>query len=483
MAPGDDQSTPAKGAVKHRACDECRSRKLACSKEPAGCSRCLREGIACHYSPQKQMGRPRKRRLVEEIPADEDDAAPVAENVYASTSTYTPNVASTGIRQPGHDDPSTQFALDSSLNFLNQPSDDLSNLDFLDLLPYGYDPDASLDPRIFASNDGVTDANGLPFALGGGPDHLLGDINFDMEQDSSLATAPKPADKPLRHHWNPFKDRAEVPEPGSSDNSISASSPESHSDANTSSSASNTAVSGETPKAIPSVSCGCLSSLYLALDALSRLPPDIPSAMRVARNSTKVAHDVIQCPQCSAIPIHDAIAPPPIQSFQNMMCIAALIPSACNAYAGILEMVDKERDAAKEGKRQILFSMKELGCINDCDRLCSGIASFNNRKLDPDLWRNCMRAILRADVYGLEGPMSQQPTAYYNKRGLKDVLRLMEERSRTRHAKLDELYAQGKVSTHSHFLMSNYKPQPVEQRNCMTVMEAARTALDNLTIS
>ncbi|KAF2189498.1 hypothetical protein K469DRAFT_658388 [Zopfia rhizophila CBS 207.26] len=46
----------------HTACDECRTRKLKCSGELPQCSRCEREGIRCVYSPQKQMGRPRKRR-------------------------------------------------------------------------------------------------------------------------------------------------------------------------------------------------------------------------------------------------------------------------------------------------------------------------------------------------------------------------------------------------------------------------------------
>ena len=44
------------------ACDECRVRKLKCSGEPTGCARCLEDGVQCHYSPRKQMGRPRKRR-------------------------------------------------------------------------------------------------------------------------------------------------------------------------------------------------------------------------------------------------------------------------------------------------------------------------------------------------------------------------------------------------------------------------------------
>ncbi|KAF1837219.1 hypothetical protein BDW02DRAFT_637360 [Decorospora gaudefroyi] len=46
----------------HAACDECRTRKLKCSGDTPQCVRCKREKIGCVYSPQKQMGRPRKRR-------------------------------------------------------------------------------------------------------------------------------------------------------------------------------------------------------------------------------------------------------------------------------------------------------------------------------------------------------------------------------------------------------------------------------------
>ncbi|KAK7634590.1 hypothetical protein IWX48DRAFT_534633 [Phyllosticta citricarpa] len=47
---------------RHAACDECRNRKLKCSGDKPRCGRCVRENITCIYSPQKQMGRPRKRR-------------------------------------------------------------------------------------------------------------------------------------------------------------------------------------------------------------------------------------------------------------------------------------------------------------------------------------------------------------------------------------------------------------------------------------
>ncbi|CAG8982755.1 hypothetical protein HYALB_00001036 [Hymenoscyphus albidus] len=63
--------------VKRRSCDECRTRKLACTKNPNGCDRCTRERLACHYSEQKPMGRPRKRQFVETL----QDEQPVASDL------------------------------------------------------------------------------------------------------------------------------------------------------------------------------------------------------------------------------------------------------------------------------------------------------------------------------------------------------------------------------------------------------------------
>lgn len=54
------------------------SRKLACSKDDGGCARCRRENIACHYSEQKVMGRPRKRQFIESTePATTLDTDPL----------------------------------------------------------------------------------------------------------------------------------------------------------------------------------------------------------------------------------------------------------------------------------------------------------------------------------------------------------------------------------------------------------------------
>ncbi|KAK5029967.1 hypothetical protein LTS07_005691 [Exophiala sideris] len=58
-------------AKRHAACDECRKRKLKCSGEPAGCGRCIKQHLTCHYSIQSKMGRPRKRQRTDASP-DQD---------------------------------------------------------------------------------------------------------------------------------------------------------------------------------------------------------------------------------------------------------------------------------------------------------------------------------------------------------------------------------------------------------------------------
>ncbi|PYI01733.1 hypothetical protein BO78DRAFT_353113 [Aspergillus sclerotiicarbonarius CBS 121057] len=62
----DAATAMARSVKRHAACDECRNRKLKCSGEPTGCTRCLKQGLLCHYSVQKQMGRPPKKRMRED---------------------------------------------------------------------------------------------------------------------------------------------------------------------------------------------------------------------------------------------------------------------------------------------------------------------------------------------------------------------------------------------------------------------------------
>lgn len=396
------------------------------------------------------------------------------------------------------------FPEDTSLSFLDDAPAD-PNLEFMNLLPYDYtyqDTTAHLDPQILLQNDGATD-DPMPFALNG--IDMLSGINFDEEPGSSAAAMSKDLGDSLQRYWlSQGPDSIEPPESMSSDLSNSASGSPGSIAGQTSSSGPASAAPPPTtnptaapsPKAIPSVSCGCLSTLYLALDSLSHLPTSATAAIRVARNATKVAHDVIRCPACSQPVAEDPSVPVPIQSFQSLMLLATIVPSTCNAYASILEMVDVEQAAAKREARTLFFSFQDIGGAWGFVRSPSGdahthecpdITALNNRRMDPDTWRTTMRAILRLDVYGFGEPPDDVPmsaASRFRHSGLRDVVRLLEDRSARRHDRMDRLFAAGRVPEHPGYLLhQSYRPVPPEERQCIRVLEAARVALDNLVIS
>lgn len=71
------------------------TRKLKCSGDKPACGRCQREKIGCVYSPQKTMGRPRKRRREGEADAPAEQPA---------------------LAQDGHDGSLNGFALQPSFS-------------------------------------------------------------------------------------------------------------------------------------------------------------------------------------------------------------------------------------------------------------------------------------------------------------------------------------------------------------------------------
>ncbi|KAK7416026.1 hypothetical protein QQX98_005477 [Neonectria punicea] len=472
---------PAPDAVpKHRACDECRSRKLACSKEADGCARCRREGILCHYSPQKPMGRPRKRRHVDEDGPSSAQEPPVHDDLttaqlgtaMSSASAQQPLVMSGFQMHP-------PVAVDPNFNFLDAAGS--SNMEFWDLLPNNY-METPADPNLYLSADNGPPTTVPPLNFSGVD--LLGSINFD-EPDHPQTVSKDLSDSLHRYMAEqvslPRRTSTSTPADSSlgSDHGTSVGSPDG-------------SVSTPPPpsmRAVPTVNCSCLSSLFLALDNLSRLPPDVIPAMRAARNASKVAHDVINCPSCSIPLLDEPSVPPPIQCFQNLMFLGTLVPSACNAYATILEMVDRETALAKKQGRTFWFSFKDIGglwgTVGESSDHCSTIQCYNNSNMAPDMWRMTIRALLRLDVYGLgkkDDGISSHET--YTQLGLKDVVTVLEERTRKRHELLDNLIASGQVAKGipTGVIYPN-KPCLPEERNCVRILETARVALDNLVIA
>ncbi|KAL7789440.1 hypothetical protein V8C37DRAFT_386516 [Trichoderma ceciliae] len=598
MAPGTSVAAPASGLQKHRACDECRFRKIACSKEPDGCLRCQKEGIVCVYSPQKPMGRPRKRRHAENpaqsvvsvsvhapAPAPVSLSAPLSASaavphatrpasLLASPSASAPSLAPApapplaATIAPSLPPASTPAPHSSSLvsaigshslassayidadhhhnqyhhlnavahhhnhnhshshnqnhhhnysqnhnhhnhppmlstgltsDFFGQPL--ASDISYLDLLPdygtgdsnlFGLDDNASFT-HVQRHNQGLFDGAASHAMNMSQADPFEG-ISFD-ETDPSIATMSKDLNDSLRRYMVSLYSQPPAPSessPSTQSNCFESLDP---------TGADTTSVLGTgTPRPNTPVSCSCLASLYLALGSLNRLPSDVISAMRVARDATKIAHETLNCTQCYQ-DLYDISKPAPISRFQSTMCLGALVPSACNAYASILEMVDRDTERAKQEYRLLYFTFKEVGgmwgsLIDDGNTSsssdCALLKSYNNKYLEPDIWRTTIRAILKVDVYGFDHRTASVPNSIdcgtsplvYLHRGLKDVVTLLDEKNDKGHDIVDSLMQSSHVFPHSSYILFSGAPKPCprEDRHCVRMLDVARTALSNLVI-
>ncbi|KAK2592856.1 hypothetical protein QQS21_009459 [Conoideocrella luteorostrata] len=462
-----EHSSPNSNVQKHRACDECRTRKLACSKDPDGCERCKREGIRCVYSAQKPMGRPRKRRAAEE-PTLEAEVPPI--------DTTRPSVShtSTESSSPKHDGSFIQ-----SFDFPPLAEEDTA-VNYLDLLPNNFEdidntplysfPQPSYS-HVFGPGDSSLENYG--FSLNFPGTDILDGIEFN-ESELASSSISKHINSSLQQYVADHIPPAEETPPSiSSGISSTGETPEPNQ-------------KPDTLRPLPNATCGCLSSLYLSLESLNHLPSDVPSAMRATRNAIKVAQDVLDCPQCCNYFFRDPLQPPPVQAMQNLNCLGALVPSACNAYASILEMVDDETDAAKKADRKIFFSFKDVGglwgLVIDDQGSCSALTAYDNKDLDPDVWKTTVRSILKLDVYGAGGKTGTSPSGIHPQRGLKDIVNQLDRTAKLRHDLMDDLVATGKLPKQSKYLLHHYAPIPPEQRNCTRVIDSARMALDNLII-
>lgn len=395
------------------------------------------------------MGRPRKRRHVDDLPTDDALLLP-------------PGVAC--------DDVVTSQAL---LGLAGGPtwSADFFDPDasFLDLLPTGFaddGPDALDGLGLFGQDGQNVDAAKFAAQYGSADSLRHGGL------DEPASSAPTN----VNSSWKRLVDsHPEHPLPSSSsDLSTAVASPH--------------LSPMVAPKAMPSISCGCLSSLYLVLESLAHLPSEVTSAMRVARSACKVAQDVVDCRHCSNAFFQDPLKPPPIQAFQNLMLLGALVPSACNAYASILEMVDDEAASARKESRSLFFSLRDVGgfwyTVADGGPCCA-LHGLDNKHLKPEAWQRAIRAVLKIDVYGPGDCPNTSPPAFPRPKGLKDVLAQLDQTSRRRHDMIDELSANGHMPKHSPYFMfpSSSLACPPEQRNCVRIIETARMALDSLSIA
>lgn len=246
-------------------------------------------------------------------------------------------------------------------------------------------------------------------------------------------------------------------------------------------------------KVFPNSACPCLSSIYLALDSLTSVTDNLLVSINITRKASKAAHDVISCPVCSLPLTEDPLAIPPIQSTQNMFLLSALLSSLSNAYARLLEVVDTTVAEATSESRNIHFSFRGLGGVwsqiacSDAGN-CMLSRGINETDLPPQLWRLAMRAVLRYEIYGFcptpDDPMcAGAGAAQTDHLGLARAVERLEDRSVTRHERLDRLYEQGLEAPS----MSPHTPMKAmkegEKPQCLRIIECARLALDKLVIA
>ena len=66
------QNQAGPGIKKRLACDRCHSRKLRCSGDLDGCSRCVGDNSVCTYSPALKVGRPSKASISPRNPQQQE---------------------------------------------------------------------------------------------------------------------------------------------------------------------------------------------------------------------------------------------------------------------------------------------------------------------------------------------------------------------------------------------------------------------------
>ncbi|RYP34616.1 hypothetical protein DL767_004176 [Monosporascus sp. MG133] len=444
MSPTTAASDPLDTSPKHRACDECRTRKLACTKEPDGCSRCKREGIVCRYSPQKPMGRPRKR------PRDETTNNTSAEDVPATKNAMTklpPDTADPGMA-------------------------------LINLLMGGEDFDFGTNPDSNTLNDSQENTSS-PWAFCYTGDDL-GDLDFGTAAPPDLAQSfSAPIIDPA------LFTSTDQPAP----ETVPGLSPPNSASSGTSESSSVASSVG---------SCACMASLYLALDSMQKLPTDdVTEAVRQTRQATRTAYQVVNCVACAL-----RFDPPTtacgggqttstVSSFQTLMLLATLIPSIVHAYERILAAVDREAADAQRERRQLVFRLGGLGGFWGpiASIECGATAAYEHREMEPAMWRLAIRALLKLDVYGLSETTcpansrdSQLAVAHADPLhlGLRDIVTMMETRSKARHALVDAMALSGFwPETPCVFKLH----RPGETPTCQQIIAIAKRSVERLVIA
>ncbi|KAH8783915.1 hypothetical protein BGZ57DRAFT_216472 [Hyaloscypha finlandica] len=413
--------------VKHRACDECRTRKLACSKDPDGCERCKREKIVCHYSKQKPMGRPRKRQFIEsttdDVAHDQVDALDLGSIPFG--------------------DGDFDSCMDGMLTepYFTNPLSDLT-------LP----PETTIPGPVPTAENGHSAWNFGHRSIMGVPPINFGNIDFGtVDHTPPLDPAPQL----------------------STDSNATVSSESSP------------------PQSTAGPGCSCLASMYLSLASMQEFPSDIVKALRTVRSACATAAATIWCQKCGTVILDNPPPPiEAFQNVMLLGTILPIIANGYQRLLQMIDDETTRAEALGQTKTFRFHDYGGI-CgpqVISVKVDCAETAKFSRPvEMTPQQWRTTVRALLRVDIYGHEQTgfkhkgLKDLVAEMENRQ--KTHHEMLDARAAVLGTDSVEMGLFGSVKAgvggHGHTTCA----QGAQPYGCLQILQVAKSAIDNLTIA
>ena len=155
--------------------------------------------------------------------------------------------------------------------------------------------------------------------------------------------------------------------------------------------------------------CSCLASMYLALASLQQLPTDIVQALATVRGAAAVAAKSLWCPRCGSI-LLDTATPPieSFQNTMLLGTILPIIANGYGRLLTMIDKETDEAVTSGQMKAFRFHDYGGL-CGKEQSTEQSMVCFekelfFNAIEMPPAQWRTTVRALLRVDIYGHEQP-------------------------------------------------------------------------------
>ncbi|KAK5120597.1 hypothetical protein LTR85_006253 [Meristemomyces frigidus] len=348
--------------------------------------------MTCVYSPQKQMGRPKKRQRTDDEQADAGSGLEARRSRGPAR-----QQAWTGARVDGQEDIGASAALvrDALAYFA----------------PAGSDLQPWLPPADWPMPIPIPHEHALPSLTPDSSSNSPPTINLPPELRSASHSHSHPSNN--THTHTP----AHPPNPSTQSHLL-------HLDPSL---ASGTNL-GCPPSANPT--CACLSTLYLTLSTLQSLSTfAFPFALHPLREAMSTASEVLACRHCPTKFLN---------AVQNTHLLGTLLMSIAERFSKVVESIDSEAIRAEcsgETKKFRLADLNDASTSSASSHLhhtgglgCAGAFSID---LSPVEWRGMAKKVVRAEVHG---PSDGNGRTYCPYPYFTDLTKRMQERQETWHS-------------------------------------------------